>query len=62
MSLNIPMISAECNKCGEISDEMEMLPMSTFFTRIKRELENQSWTVNGDETICGDCFLIDQAS
>lgn len=62
-----PYIHVECDKCGEVSDGMDltMLAGGGWDARnIKRRLERNGWRVtggkaHGEETICPECVAIE---
>lgn len=58
MAIWDPMVQAECDKCGFVSDPMEMTSLAGggWDTRnIPARMKREGWVIDGDTTICADC-------
>lgn len=58
MPIGEPMISVECDKCGEASDPMglTMLAGGGWDDRnVRPRLKREGWLVEGNSTICPEC-------
>lgn len=58
MTICEPYINVECDKCGEVTDGMElvMLARGGWDDRnIRPRLKRMGWTVEGEETTCPEC-------
>jgi hypothetical protein len=59
MGMDAPFIKAECDHCGEVTDEMEMTSLAgggwdarNVIPRLKRE----GWRIKDDKFTCPDCL------
>lgn len=53
-----PYITAECDKCGEPTEDMEMTRLANGgwdARNIKLWLRRDGWLVDGDTTTCPEC-------
>lgn len=59
MPLGDPIIHAECDKCGEISDPMRLTALARRGEYDERsvpgQLKKMEWQIDGDKTFCPDC-------
>ncbi|HZO51358.1 MAG TPA: hypothetical protein VFB63_01510 [Bryobacteraceae bacterium] len=58
MPIGEAVIHVECDKCGEVTDPMDLTSLAGGgwdARNIKPRLKKDGWVINGEETICPDC-------
>lgn len=59
MPIGDPVIHVECDKCGEVSDPMNLTALAQSGSwderNIKPRLKRDGWTIDGNTTICPEC-------
>ena len=65
MTILDPYIHVECDKCGEVTDGMNLTSLAVGGwddRNIKPKLKRDGWGVYGDQTICPECVAIQAAA